>query len=397
MSLPLQACNGVITLQDGLTSYAATTARSMGKAIVVDLPEVTADWDQHTATCTSDSGKILRRGDRVTIDGATGWVYLGEKPITLASQDPNFETVMGWAEKYRRLNVVATASSLSEVTAAKRLSAESIGLFSAQSFLLKEGRTDLFLRFVLATTDTERSQWLARLLPLLQQDFTALYQMLGSCGLSVMLPDAPLQAFLPSLSSPSFEDDLGALAERLQIPYEQCHSRVKELHSNNPLLGFRGCRLCIAMPEITEVFTKVIVGAALELSRGAFPALPTIVLPFAFSDQEADRVASLVTTVSDSMCAKAWSEASSAVQALPTPIAVLLETPRACYKADFLGRLRNVKDLIINTDALTDLVLGMHEDCAGAFMVRLSRPTLSAARLHCIMLTLHVTRDSRCT
>jgi pyruvate,orthophosphate dikinase len=356
-------------MQGGITSLAASSARSWGKAVVVDLPGTQVDWEGHTLTCIHDTGKVLHLGDTVTIDGSTGWVYLGQKPITLANQDPNFDTVMGWADKYRRLRVVATAGSADDVTAAKRLSAESIGLFRAENFLLQEGRADLFLRFILAENDAERAQWLVHLLPLLQQDFAALYQQLGNCELSVMLPDSALHEYLPRLSSPTFEQDLTHVAERLQLPYEQCSRRLRELHTTNPLLGFRGCRLCIVFPEITEVFTKAIIGAALEISRSNFPQLPTIVLPLSFSDQEVDRVASLVTTVSDSMCARAWSEASSAVQRLPVPIAVLVETPRACYKADFIGSLKNVTDLIVNTDALTDLVFGMHAECAGPFLV----------------------------
>jgi pyruvate,orthophosphate dikinase len=368
----MQAAAGVITQEGGITSFAATTMRAMGKAAVASLRDCDADWENGTLTAHNQERSCLREGDTVTIDGATGLIYIGQKPITLANQDENFQTVMYWADRYKRLSVYSTAASVHDVTTAKRLGAEGIGLFRAEQFLLKEGRTDLFLKFILVEDELERQGYMTQLQPLVYSDFLALYNQLGNSNVSVLLLDTPLSEFLPSVKSVDFERDLASLAERLQLPVESCRTRIHALQSANPVMGLRGCRLSVMHPQITETLTKAIVGAAVEMSRGNFPVLPKIVVPCSFSEQEVDRVASLVTTVSDTICARAWDLASSDIQVLPSKVAVLVETPRACYKTAAIVRVRGVSDILVNSDAITDMVFGMHEDCSQGFMVKLS-------------------------
>ena len=183
------------------------------------------------------------------------------------------------------------------------------------------------------------------------------------------LLDPPLQIFVPNPSDPQFERDLRDLCIRLELSYEECMPRVMELQQSNPMLGFRGCRLSILYPEITEMLTRAIVGAAVELKRRNFTILPKIVLPFASTEQEVDRVASLVSAASDSVCAKSWMDASNSVQFLESKVAVLIETPRACYRADAIARTRHVTDIIVSSDRLTDLVFGMNQIDSLDFLV----------------------------
>jgi pyruvate,orthophosphate dikinase len=364
-----QAADGVLTLQGGLSSHAAVIMRSLNKAVVADLEAMDVDWDNQTLTSIADRGKIARAGDKITIDGSSGRVYLGEKPITLANQDANFQTVMQWAERYKRLGVQAFVVNNGQVVTAKRLGAEGIGLYDTEEMFFEGGRLDLFRRWILTETTVERSNWSQQLLPLLQEHFLALFHALGNCELSVLLLDPPLATFLPDLRSRGFEDELREIAQRLDLDFELCQRRVMDLQESNPMLGLRGCRLSIVYPEITEMQVRAIVGAAVELKRRNFPVLPKIIVPLSFSAQEVDRVASLVCSISDVVCASAWEDASAAVQVLQHKVGCMIETPRACYKTDAIARVRHVGDVILNTDLLTSLVFGMADDSTEGFMV----------------------------
>jgi pyruvate,orthophosphate dikinase len=362
----------VLTLQGGLSSHAAVTMRSLNKSAVADLEAVDANWESQTLTSVADPSKIARAGDKITIDGSTGRVYLGEKPITLANQDANFQTVMLWAQRYKRLGVQAAVTNKDQVTTAMRLGAEGVGLYDTEEMFLEDDRLDLFRRWILAETYVERRNWSLQLLPLLQERFLTLFHLLGNCELSVLLLDPPLSTFLPDIRSGNFEEQLREIAERLSLDFDSCQRRVLDLQESNPMLGFRGCRLSVVYPEITDMQVRAIVGAAVELKRRNFPVLPKIILPLSFSEQEVDRVAAPVCTVSDSVCASAWEDASSAVQVLQHKIACMIETPRACYKTDAIARVRHVTDVILNTDTLTSLVFGMVDDCTEGFMVSTS-------------------------
>ena len=364
-----QAAQGLLTCGGDVGSYACTMMRTMGKTAVVGTKDICINMQDQTLTSARLPDVVIRNGDFITIDGSTGQVYLGQMPTVAVGQDSNFATVMQWADKYKRMSVLASAGTLGEVQLAKRLGAEGIGSFCTKEMFSSTECLPLFRQVIFAENAFERSSFLLKMLPFQQAAFLDMFRTINNDAVTICLLNHPLQDFLPCPKSERFEHELREIASTLEMPYEVCLRRVMELQQSNPMLGFRGCRLSILYPEITEMLTRAIVGAAVELKRRNFTILPKIVLPFASTEQEVDRVASLVSAASDSVCAKSWMDASNSVQFLESKVAVLIETPRACYRADAISRTRHVTDIIVSSDRLTDLVFGMNQIDSLDFLV----------------------------
>ena len=359
----------MLTMCGGVTSHAAVMMRSMGKSGVVGAQNLTVDWDLCTLTSTDNPELVVRTGDTITVDGSQGIVYMGEMPTVSTGTDSNFLTVMHWADKYKRMSVLANADTLTQISTAGRLGAEGIGSCRTERMFAHPDCLTHFRRMILSDTTHDRATSLLEMLPKQQEKFLEMFRLVGDHPIVIRLLDPPLHEFLPSPRSSHFDKEMREMAAKIDIPYEVCLRRVMELQQSNPMLGFRGCRLSILYPEITEMLTRAIVGAAVELKRRNFTILPKIVLPFASTEQEVDRVASLVSAASDSVCAKSWMDASNSVQLLESKVAVLIETPRACYRADAISRTRHVTDIIVSSDRLTDLVFGMNQIDSLDFLV----------------------------
>ena len=252
--------NGLLLLQGGITSHGAVVMRSLDKSAVVGFTGLSIDETEELLTCTADSTISIHKGDIITIDGSSGTVYLGEMPTLACGLDENFRTIMHWADKYKRMHVFADVDSLESVLRAKDMGAEGIGLFVTERMFCKEECIHLFRHMILTDNPAERIQCLNQMLPLQQKDFFDIFCAVGNSPVKVRLLDSALHEFLPKPSSDTYKHEVEVLAERMNLTYEQCLQRVQELQENNPLLGFRGCRLSIVYPEITEMQTRAIIG-----------------------------------------------------------------------------------------------------------------------------------------
>jgi pyruvate,orthophosphate dikinase len=249
----------VLTLRGGLTSHAAVVMRGMGKSAVVGAQGLNLDSAAHTLTSIQNPDITVRTGDTITIDGSTGYVYLGQMPTVSVGQDDNFRTVMQWADRNKRLGVLTNAETVEDVQQAQRMGAEGIGLCRTEHMFFQADRINLFRSMILAQDSHERATWLLKLQPLQQRDFLEIFRIVGDAQVTIRLLDPPLHEFLPSPKSPGFEEEIRGLAQRLEIDPEECQRRVLDLQESNPMLGFRGCRLAIVYPEITEMQTKAII------------------------------------------------------------------------------------------------------------------------------------------
>lgn len=293
-------------------------------------------------------------------------VYAGDIPSERIVDNENYNTVMQWAERHKRMEILGTADTAEDITTANCNGAEGIGLCRVERFFFKEGRLNLMRRFILTEDATSRSQWLVQMTPLLQQDFFEIFSMTGNCQMAVRLLDPCLSEFLPSPKSPSYEAELYELSTELGLPVSFCDKRIKAIQEENPLLGFRGAKLGLVNPEIIEMQIRAIIGAAVDLKRRNFVALPQIILPALCTDLEVERI----STVSDNVCAKAWSDSSFNQQYLKSKIGCMLETPRACIQAHTFAKSEYICDVLFNVDVLTALVFGMTRDDSYTFIVR---------------------------
>jgi pyruvate,orthophosphate dikinase len=260
----VQAAEGVLTLKDGPGSHTAVAMRGMGKSAVVGAQDIILDPQGGSmSSALRPDGLSVQAGDTITIDGSTGLVYLGEMPTTAVGLNDNFRTVMQWADKYRHLRVMASTEGADQVQQAQRMGAEGIGLCRTEHMFLSSDRINLFRQAILAESAHHRSGWLHQLLPLQQAEFLDMFRAVGNGQVCIRLLDMPICDFLPCPEADLFEQQLGQLAEDLQLTVEDCRERVLQLQESNPALGLRGCRLSILYPEVTEMQTKAIVGTLL--------------------------------------------------------------------------------------------------------------------------------------
>jgi pyruvate, orthophosphate dikinase len=289
----LQAATGVLTLCGGLTSYAAVNMRAAGKAAVTCTQNMFIGSSQQFFTTSLNGGRTVRKGDVITLDGSTGHVYVGEIATVNMGLDDNFLMVMQWADKYKRMSIYADTNNLKDVQQAVRMGAEGIGECRTEYMFFKPSSIDIFRQLILLSTaaatatvgcsqagtsaaadvaasyyaadaakaEAERNACLRELIPLHQADFLEVFRTVGSRKVTMRLLDQPLYEFFPSPSSATFTQEIASLAQRMQIDPVECKQRVLAVQETNPMLGFRGARLSVAYPAITEMQTRAIVGS----------------------------------------------------------------------------------------------------------------------------------------
>eukprot|EP01032_Pedospumella_encystans_P017907 gene17907-20396_t len=363
----LHACEAVLTLQDsGIDSYAARMARVMRKSAVVNANKLSLDLDNETLTCTLCPSKVAKRGDIITIDGSTGYIYFGDLPKVQVGQDEHFRTVMQWADKYKRMGVLASVETLEDVQLALRMGAEGIGLCTTEHMFYGYDRLDLYRRVILAPNLQERSQWLLQLLPLQQHDFLEIFRLVGDTQVTIRLLDPPMHEFLPDHASPKFEEEVKSMAEKLGLPLEQVQKRLNDLKEENPMLGFRGCRLSIAYPEITEMQTKAIVGAAIQARQDNISVKPQIMIPFIVSDHEVSLIIPIIDAAAHLVCNQHGGVFTP--DSLELTYGAMIQTPRAVVRAERIAGARLLRFVSVGTNELTQLAFGTSQDQAHLFM-----------------------------
>lgn len=357
----LVAAAGCVTLKGGSTSHAAVVMRSMGKPCVTNARGLSIDALSGSINING-SDTPLKKGDVITVDGLTGNVYRGELPLIVSDRDEYFMQVMQWANKYKRLHVFASTRTQKDVDLAHRMGADGVGLCRTEHMFFKEHSADLFRRVLLADTADERKVLLSEMIPYHQQEFLAMYEVFHSRQTIVRLLDRPLSDFLPNPQSEDYESAVLAIATRLQFQPEKVFARIVELQESNPTLGTRGVRMSVLYPEITDMQTRAVVGAALEMRKQNIMVKPKLMLPMVCTDHEIDMITPIISHACDEVCAGAWADSNYNTPYLECSIGSMVDVPRACLRADRIAGCKNVNFLSIGTNDLTQLVFGFSRE-----------------------------------
>ncbi len=348
----MKVAEGILTELGGMTSHAAVVARGMGVCAITGCESLTLDYS--VGTVTTADGTVIKRGDTVTLDGSTGEVMLGDIPKTEASSSDDFQTLLGWADKYRTLKVRANAETEEDATKARELGAEGIGLCRTEHMFFDSDRIDHMRAMILAESKEERATHLEKLLAFQKQDMYDLLKVMDGLPVTVRLLDPPLHEFLPH-----DEADMAALSERIGKPLEEIRERAHGLQEVNPMLGFRGCRLSIVYPEITEMQVEAIISAAIQAKKEGLNPLPEIMIPLVVNVREIR----LIEEVIERGILKVVEEEQMSV---PYKVGTMMETPRACLGAARLAPA--VEFMSFGTNDLTQMTYGFSRDDVGKFI-----------------------------
>jgi len=348
----MHAAQGILTTRGGMTSHAAVVARGMGKPCVSGAGSLRVDYRTQTLTA---GGTVLKKGDMLTIDGATGQVLAGAVPMLEPVLAGEFATVMKWADELRSLKVRANADTPADARAAIKFGAEGIGLCRTEHMFFDEDRIRAVREMILAEDEAARRAALAKLLPMQRGDFLALFKIMGGLPVTIRLLDPPLHEFLPHT-----EKEIAEVAQAMGADAQRLADRARELHEFNPMLGFRGCRLAIAYPEIAEMQARAIFEAAAEAGRETGkPVTPEIMVPLIASKREFDLVKESIDSTAQKVAAETGAK-------LKYQVGTMIELPRAALKADEIAE--SAEFFSFGTNDLTQTAFGISRDDAASFL-----------------------------
>jgi len=349
----MKAAQGILTVRGGMTSHAAVVARGMGTCCVSGCGEIAMDEENKQFTL---AGKTYKEGDYISIDGSTGCIYDGIIPTVDAEIAGEFGRIMAWADKYRRLKVRTNADNPTDAKKARELGAEGIGLCRTEHMFFGEGRIDAFREMICATTVEEREIALAKILPMQQSDFEALYEALEGTPVCIRFLDPPLHEFVPTE-----EEDIKILANAQGKSVEDIKALISSLHEFNPMMGHRGCRLAVTYPEIAAMQTSAVIRAALNVKKAHpdWDVKPEIMIPLVGEVKELKFVKKVVVDTAEAEIAAAGVE-------LAYEVGTMIEIPRACLTADDIAA--NADFFCFGTNDLTQMTYGFSRDDAGKFL-----------------------------
>jgi pyruvate, orthophosphate dikinase len=348
----MHAAEGILTTRGGMTSHAAVVARGMGKPCVSGAGALRIDYAAGTMTVV---GQVLKQGDVITVDGSTGQVLLGRVPMIEPELSGEFATLMGWADKVRALGVRANADTPNDARIALKFGAEGIGLCRTEHMFFDEDRIRAVREMILADDERSRRAALAKLLPMQRADFIELFEIMGALPVTIRLLDPPLHEFLPHS-----QEEIAEVAAAMGADPRKLADRARELAEFNPMLGFRGCRLAIAYPEIAEMQARAIFEAAVEAGkRSGAPVVPEIMVPLIASRAELDLVKGRI----DAMAAAVKSETGAS---LAYQVGTMIELPRAALLAQDIAQ--SAEFFSFGTNDLTQTTFGISRDDAASFL-----------------------------
>jgi pyruvate,orthophosphate dikinase len=335
-----------------MTSHAAVVARGMGKPCVSGAGAIRVDYGAETMTA---GGKTLRKGDIITIDGSTGQVLAGKVAMQQPALSGEFATLMGWADKARKLKVRANADTPNDARVALKFGAEGIGLCRTEHMFFEEGRIRAVREMILADDEKSRRSALAKLLPMQRNDFIELFEVMGSLPVTIRLLDPPLHEFLPHTQA-----EFAEVAAAMDADPKKLADRARELGEFNPMLGFRGCRLAIAYPEIAEMQARAIFEAAVEAGRRTGTRVkPEVMVPLIATRREFDLVKARI----DAMAQAVERETGGK---LDYQVGTMIELPRAALMA---GEIAETAEFFsYGTNDLTQTTFGISRDDAASFL-----------------------------
>ena len=349
----MKAAQGILTVRGGMTSHAAVVARGMGKCCVSGCGAIAMDEANKKFTL---AGKTYHEGDYISIDGSTGNIYDGLIPTVDATIAGEFGRIMGWADKYRRLQVRTNADTPHDARKARELGAQGIGLTRTEHMFFNSDRIAAFREMICSDTKEERVAALAKLDPMQQEDFEGIYEAMGGYPVTIRFLDPPLHEFVPTE-----EADIEALAKAQGKTVEQIKNIIASLHEFNPMMGHRGCRLAVTFPEIAEMQTRAVIKAALAVQarHPEWKLVPEIMIPLVGEVKELKFVKDVVTAVADKLIADAGSD-------MKYLVGTMIEIPRAALTADQIAT--EAQFFSFGTNDLTQMTFGFSRDDAGKFL-----------------------------
>ena len=348
----MHAAQGILTATGGKTSHAAVVARGWGKCCVVGCEALNIDYSRKQFTA---GGVTIRDGEFVTLDGSSGSVYKGEMPLVKPELPAAFHTIMKFADQIRKINVRANADTPYDAENAIRLGAEGIGLCRTEHmFFDTEERRLAIQEMIVADTQEARAAALAKLLPFQREDFYGIFKAMNGYPVTIRLIDPPLHEFVPH-----DEEKQRDLAERIGVPFEKVKHRVEQLHESNPMLGHRGCRLCITYPEILDMQVRAIIEAAVRCKKEGIKVLPEIMHPLVFDRKELQILEQQTRRIADSIIKASGVRVNYLV-------GTMIEVPRAALLANEIAEVAEF--FSFGTNDLTQLTMGLSRDDAGRFL-----------------------------
>jgi len=348
----MHAAEGILTTRGGMTSHAAVVARGMGKPCVSGAGSIRVDYQKQTMTV---AGETLKKGDVITIDGSNGQVLLGQVKMLEPELSGEFATLMGWADKVRRMKVRANAETPLDAKTARNFGAEGIGLCRTEHMFFEGDRIVAVREMILSDDEAGRRAALAKLLPMQRKDFVELFTIMSGLPVTIRLLDPPLHEFLPHS-----EEEMEEVAKAMNASVDKLKHRARELHEFNPMLGFRGCRLAVAYPEIAEMQARAIFEAAVEAGRNTGePVVPEVMVPLVMTKAELD-------LVKDRIVAMAEAVAQESGVKVEYQVGTMIELPRAALRAAEIAE--SAEFFSFGTNDLTQTTLGISRDDAASFL-----------------------------
>jgi pyruvate,orthophosphate dikinase len=348
----MHAAEGILTTRGGMTSHAAVVARGMGKPCVSGAGSLRVDYNAQTLQA---GNTVLKRGEVVTIDGSTGQVLAGKVPMTEPALSGEFGTLMGWADKVRTLGVRANADTPADARLAVKFGAQGIGLCRTEHMFFDEDRIQAVREMILSDQLEQRKKALAKLLPMQRGDFVELFEIMQGLPVTIRLLDPPLHEFLPHT-----QEDIAEVAAAMGVDPKKLDHRAKELHEFNPMLGFRGCRIAIAYPEVAEMQARAIFEAAVEAGkRTGKPVVPEVMVPLIATKAELDIVKARIDAMAEAVRKETGAK-------LNYQVGTMIELPRAALLAGEIAQ--SAEFFSFGTNDLTQTAFGISRDDAASFL-----------------------------
>ena len=349
----MDAAQGILTVRGGMTSHAAVVARGMGKCCVSGCGAIKMDEENKRFEL---GGRIYTEDDWISLDGSTGNIY-GEKiPTTDATIGGEFGRIMAWADKYRKLGVRTNADTPRDAKQAKSFGAEGIGLCRTEHMFFNEDRIPAIREMICSDTVEQREKALAKLEPMQQSDFEAIYEAMEGLPVTIRFLDPPLHEFVPTE-----EADIEALAKAQGKSVAEIKAIIASLHEFNPMMGHRGCRLAVTYPEIAVMQTRAVIKAAMNVQarHPEWQVVPEIMIPLVGEIKELAYVKKIVTDTADALISEAGSS-------LHYKVGTMIEIPRAALTADEIAT--EAEFFSFGTNDLTQMTFGFSRDDAGKFL-----------------------------
>ncbi|MBE6034036.1 pyruvate, phosphate dikinase [Aminipila sp.] len=337
------AAEGILTARGGMTSHAAVVARGMGRCCVVGCSELDIDKEQKTLAI---GDTVLSEGQYISLDGSSGIVYKGHIKTVVPELSGAFSIIMKWADEIRTLKVRTNADNSHEAKLAMDFGAEGIGLCRTEQMFLEEGRILTVRKMILTNNEDKKREALLQLLPFQKKEFKALYEVMEDRPVTIRLLDLSFHEFLPSKTR-----DIKQLAEQMNVSYPELLKRIEELREINPMLGYRGCRLAVAYPDIAAMQTEAIILAAIELKKEKnLDISPEIMVPMIGMAKEFNFIKKIVVDTID-RCFKKENVT------LNYSIGTMIEVPRAALTADEIAK--EAEFFSFGTNDLTQMTFGL--------------------------------------